>query len=153
MNVNAERRKGWLRQVREWAGPGSAAGEENRILDQDELLTLAQSRWATVGAHTVSHSPLSALSEEEQRNEIISSKQQLEQILDSEVSVFSYPFGKLTDYNSTSITICREAGFCKVAAAFPGQAYRWTDPYQIPRHVVFNWDLDTFAMRLKCLWI
>ena len=153
MKVSAERRMGWLRQVWEWAGQDRAVGEENRIMNQEELRILAQSRWATVGAHTVTHSPLSALSEEEQRSEIFSSKQQLERLLGREMTVFSYPFGKKADYDQKSIEICGEAGFLKVAAAFPGQAYSWTDPYQIPRHVVFNWDVKYFATRLKCLWI
>jgi peptidoglycan/xylan/chitin deacetylase (PgdA/CDA1 family) len=153
MEVNAERRMGWFKQIREWAGQSSADGKENRILNQKELRILAQSRWATIGAHTVTHSPLSALSEEEQRDEIFSSKKQLEKLLGREITVFSYPFGKKTDYDQRSIRICGEAGFFRVAAAFPGQAYSWTDPYQIPRHVVFNWDVNYLATRLKGLWI
>lgn len=153
MSINAEQRSEWLSRIREWAGLGRPTGGANRIVNQGELNTLARSEWVTIGAHTVTHSPLSVLSEEEQRHEIISSKKQMEKLLGREITVFSYPFGKRSDYDSTSVRICREAGFLKAAAAFPGQAYRWTDPYQIPRHVVFNWDLDTFTMRLKCLWI
>jgi len=153
MKINAERRSGWLQQLREWAGQCGAAEEANRSLTRDELKSLAQNQWVTIGAHTVTHSRLSALSEEEQRYEIISSKQQLEKLLERELNVFSYPFGKRNDFDMTSVRICREAGFLKAAAAFPGEAHRWTDPYQIPRHFVYNWDLDTFTARLKCLWI
>jgi peptidoglycan/xylan/chitin deacetylase (PgdA/CDA1 family) len=127
--------------------------EANRSLTRDELKSLAGNQWVTIGAHTVTHSRLSALSEEEQRYEITLSKKQLEKLLEREIRVFSYPFGKRNDYDMTSVRICREAGFLKAAAAFPGEAHRWTDPYQIPRYFVYNWDLATFAARLKCLWV
>jgi len=153
MKINAKQRTGWLKQLREWAGQDWAVEAANRSLTEDELKSLAQNQWVTIGAHTVTHSRLSALSEEEQRYEIVSSKQRLEKLLERELNVFSYPFGKRNDYDMTSVRICREAGFLKAAAAFPGEAHRWTDPYQIPRHFVYNWDLDTFAARLKCLWI
>jgi peptidoglycan/xylan/chitin deacetylase (PgdA/CDA1 family) len=153
LTINAERRKGWLTQIREWAGQESPTGETDRILNLDELKNLASNQLVTIGAHTVSHTPLSAMTEEEQRHEIIQSRDELEKFLGRKISVFSYPFGKKSDYNETSTRICLEAGFTKVAAAFPGQVYRWTDHYQIPRHTIYNWDLETFATRLKCLWI
>ena len=40
-------------------------------------------------------------------------------------------------------------GFTKAAANFPGQAHSWTDPYQIPRHLVRNWPLATFVTKLS----
>ena len=101
----------------------------------------------------MTHPRLSNLPEEEQRHEIVESKKQLEKLLGREVQVFAYPFGKKTDYNMTAARICREAGYNKAAAAFPGEAHRWTDPYQIPRHFVYNWDLDRFVYKLKRLWI
>lgn len=153
MKINNKQRTGWLKQLREWAGQEGTVERANRSLTQDELKALAQNQWVTIGAHTVTHSCLSALSEEEQRYEITSSKQQLEKLLGRKLNVFSYPFGKKNDYDMTSVRICREAGFLKAAAAFPGEAHRWTDPYQIPRHFVYNWDLDTFAARMKCLWV
>jgi peptidoglycan/xylan/chitin deacetylase (PgdA/CDA1 family) len=123
--------------------------EQNRSLSHAELITLANSCWATIGAHTATHTPLSILSEEQQREEIVSSKRTLETLLNKGVAVFSYPFGRKKDYNSASIRICREAGFKKSAANFPGQAHRWTDSYQIPRQLVRNWDAATFADAMK----
>jgi hypothetical protein len=48
--------------------------------------------------------------------------------------------------------LCREAGFDKVTANFPGQVHRWSDPLQLPRHLVRNWNLETFAAELKGFW-
>jgi peptidoglycan/xylan/chitin deacetylase (PgdA/CDA1 family) len=151
--TDAERRTGWLKQVREWAGSDEAANETNRSLTYEELTALAKSRWVTIGAHTVTHPTLAFLTEDEQRHEIVSSRQQLEKLTGREIAVFSYPFGGKGDYDLKTCRICREAGFLKAAAAFPGEAHRWSDPYQIPRHAIPNWDLETFAARLKGLWI
>jgi peptidoglycan/xylan/chitin deacetylase (PgdA/CDA1 family) len=115
----------------------------------EELRRLAGNRWVTIGAHTVSHASLAALSEQEQLEEIFSSKQQLEMILGREINVFSYPFGTRKDFDRTSVRLAREAGFVRAAANFPGQAHRWTDAYQIPRQLVRNWDENTFAQNLQ----
>ena len=151
--VNAEQRMDWFGQIRAWGGAGSPAGQGNRPLKLDELRNFAKSKWVTIGSHTVTHSSLAVLSEEEQKYEIISSKVQLEKLLGREINVFSYPFGKRSDYDSTTIRICREAGYLKAATSFPGHCYRWTDRYQIPRHFIYNWDLDSFIVRVKSFWI
>jgi len=151
--IGAARREGWLEQLRAWAGIDRTGREANRLLTPEELQALAASPWATVGAHTVTHTPLSVLPENEQRHEIVSSKQQLERLLGTEIKVFSYPFGGKDHYNRTSVRLCREARFQKAASNFPGQAHRWTDVYQIPRQLVRDWDVGTFAARMRSFWI
>jgi peptidoglycan/xylan/chitin deacetylase (PgdA/CDA1 family) len=146
--IEIERLEDWQGQLLTWAGqaPGAAL---NRALNWDELQVLAASPWTTIGAHTVSHAALSALDEEQQRQEIFASKETLEKQLGTRIDVFSYPFGNRKHYNRTSIALCREAGFVKAAANFPGQVHRWTDLYQLPRRVVRNWDLSAFASNMK----
>jgi peptidoglycan/xylan/chitin deacetylase (PgdA/CDA1 family) len=118
----------------------------------DELRSLAESRWVTIGAHTVSHSRLSSLSPAAQAEEILASKRQLEVWLDREIRVFSYPFGRRCDYTKGTVAFCREAGFTKAAANFAGQVHVWTDPCQVPRHLVRNWPLEAFAAKLRGFW-
>jgi len=149
-----QRREDWLEQLRRWAQLREAAvAEIHRLLTEEELRQLAGSRWATIGAHTVTHSRLSCLGREEQQQEIVGSKTHLESMLGKEVSVFSYPFGTKDDYTDESVDLCREAGFVKAAATFPAQAHRWTDQYQIPRQVVRNWPVEIFAEKLKGFWL
>jgi len=150
--VEGERRELWLEQLRKWAGRGMSAQSPHRSLSREELRRLAESPWSTIGAHTVTHSALSSLSEEQQRHEILTSRREIETITGTEVTTFSYPFGRKADYNRTSIRLCRDAGFSKVAANFPGPVHRWTDPFQLPRHLVRNWDADTFAAHLESFW-
>lgn len=146
------RREDWLLQLRHWAEADETGRTTQRAMSKEELRCLAGSRWVTIGAHTVTHTPLSVLSEEHQRHEITASKQDLEKIIGREITTFSYPFGSKKDYNRLSIEICRQAGFVKAASNFPGQAHRWTDPFQLPRHLVRNWGIDTFADKVKDFW-
>jgi len=147
------RREAWLDQLRSWAGSGPEGREINRPLSHDELRLLGQSHWATVGAHTVNHAPLSSLSPEEQKYEIVTSRRYLEEFLQQKITVFSYPFGRKDDYTTASIEICKGEGFKRVAANFPGQAHRWTDSFQIPRQLVRNWDKITFAAHMESFWL
>jgi peptidoglycan/xylan/chitin deacetylase (PgdA/CDA1 family) len=151
-DTDPEQRNNGLAQLRGWAHSGPLPDDAHRVMTVDELRLLAKSSCATIGAHTVTHSRLSSLSKEAQQEEIMTSKKQLETWLGRDISTFSYPFGRRSDYTSQSIALCREAGFSKVAANFPGQAHRWTDPYQIPRHLVRNWPLATFTGKLQEFW-
>lgn len=150
--IGPQRREDWLEQLRAWAGVDRAGRVSNRPLTPDEMRTLGASPWATIGAHGVTHTALSTLSEKEQWEEIISSKARIEDLLGSGIRIFSYPYGNKTHFNGTTIRLCRQAGFWKVAANFPGQAHRWTGHYKIPRHVVRDWSAETFSARLEDFW-
>jgi hypothetical protein len=66
--------------------------------------------------------------------------------------VFSYPFGGRRQYDGTTRRLCREAGFRRAVTTLPGQVHRWTDPLQLPRQLVRNWDAATFAAQLESFW-
>ncbi len=151
-NSDAEHRNVWLNQLRDWAQCEEKIAGTHRAMTLDELRRLAASRWATIGSHTVTHTQLSSLTPDAQREEIATSKRQLEEWLGQEITVFSYPFGKRRHYTKESVTLCREAGFTKAAANFPGQAHWWTDPYRIPRHLVRNWPAEIFIGKLRGFW-
>jgi peptidoglycan/xylan/chitin deacetylase (PgdA/CDA1 family) len=151
-DADAEHRNNRLVQLRRWAQTEEETSDTHRAMSVEELQLLAASRWVTIGAHTVSHTRLSCLSREAQREEVSASKRQLEAWLGREISTFSYPFGRRSDYTQQSIALCREAEFIKAAANFPGQAHRWCDPFQIPRHLVRNWPVDVFANKLGGFW-
>ena len=151
-DADPERRNNWLVQLRHWAQTGEGAADTNRAMTVDELRLLAGSSRVTIGAHTVTHTRLSSLSPAAQREEIAASKRELEAWIGREISTFSYPFGRRSDYTQQSIALCRQTGFSKASANFPGQAHRWTDPYQIPRHLIRNWQVEEFAEKLRGFW-
>jgi len=145
-------RNEWHVQLRRWAGAEPAPDGIHRSMTPEDLCLLANSSLATIGAHTVSHTQLAALSAAEQEEEIVGSKRQLESWLGREIVLFSYPFGRRCDYTSETLALCRDAGFTRAAANFPGQAHYWTDPYQIPRHLVRDWPVELFAEKLRGFW-
>lgn len=148
-DLTPSRREGWLSLLREWAGLGRTGRSTHRALSLEQLQRLASSKWAAVGAHTVTHPRLSSLTAEEQRREILQSRERLETLVGKPITSFSYPFGGRGDYDEATLRICRKAGFRRVAANFPGQAHRWSDPLQIPRQLVRNWPLDRFKSELR----
>ncbi|MEJ2491156.1 MAG: polysaccharide deacetylase family protein [Desulfuromonadales bacterium] len=150
--IDGDRQEAWLDQLEDWAGPGRVPTERHRLMNRTELQQLAASPRATIGAHSVSHAALAALTAARQREEIFSSKAQLEEITGQEIDLFSYPFGRKSEYNRVTLALCKEAGFRRAAANYPGQVHRWTDPLQLPRHLVRNWELKTFARELKGFW-
>lgn len=152
LNIGPQRRDDWLGQLRNWTGSGRAGREAYRALSREELHRLAASPLVTIGAHAATHTPLAVLSEAEQRREIVASRGELEELLGRQVTVFSYPFGGKGQYDGTTRRLCREAGFRRAVTTFPGQVHRWTDPLQLPRQLVRNWDGKTFAARMERFW-
>jgi peptidoglycan/xylan/chitin deacetylase (PgdA/CDA1 family) len=61
-----------------------------------------------IGAHTLNHVSLTALSENEARREIEDSKRQLEDLLGKPCSVFCFPGGR---YRDVHLRMVRDAGF------------------------------------------
>jgi len=152
LTIDATRREGWFEQLRRWKGEGRSTRENYRSLDHEELRTLAGSPWVTIGAHGVTHTPLAVLAEAEQRREIVASKHQLVELVGREIATFAYPFGGHRQFNATTRRLCRETGLRKAVTTLPGQVHRWTDPLQLPRQLVRNWDAATFAARLEGFW-
>lgn len=123
----------------------------HRYMTEAELKKLAESRYITIGGHTVTHSRLSALSCEKQREEIEESIRFLEKTMNKKITTFSYPFGGKADYNADSVAIVREMAL-KTASNFPGRVYRNTSLYELPRKIVRNWDWTTFPVMFQPFW-
>ena len=132
-----------------WAGARSASREPYRVLRSDEIRNLAAGGLVDVGAHTVAHPVLSALPPPEQQAEVQQSKASLEEILNSPVSSFAYPYGTRSDYTAETVSIVREAGYDHACSNFEGLVRQGTDPWQLPRFLVRDWDGDEFACRLR----
>jgi peptidoglycan/xylan/chitin deacetylase (PgdA/CDA1 family) len=152
LKIPPQRRDTWLDQLRFWAGSDRMGRDAYRALTPAELCVLSASPLVTLGAHGVTHTPLAVLSEEEQREELAQSKHRLEVLSGRDVTVFAYPFGRREDYSRTTCRLCRETGFRRAVTTLPGQVHRWTDPLQIPRQLVRDWDARTFAARLERFW-
>ena len=138
-----------LDELLTWSGAEPAVRPTQRPLTFEEVVVLAQGGLIEVGAHTMTHPLLSALPEASQREEILESKFRLEEILNRQVTSFSYPYGSMSAYTAETVSLVREAGFSCACSAFAGVVERSTDSFELPRVWVRDWERDRFAKRLS----
>jgi methionyl-tRNA formyltransferase len=86
-----------------------------------------------VGAHTVNHVDLGQCGTEVARREIFASRAQLEEIANSPVSLFSFPFGTPRNITPQAVELVREAGYDALFSAHGGVVNERTDVWDIPR--------------------
>jgi peptidoglycan/xylan/chitin deacetylase (PgdA/CDA1 family) len=117
-----------------------------RVLTDAELHHLAASDLVRIGAHTVTHPPLSQLNPSRQREEIAGSRRALESLLGRPVTSFSYPFG---DRAPGTAALVREAGYVCACQSRNAVVWRRTDRFALPRFWVPNWDGPRFGRWLR----
>lgn len=139
-----ERRK-VLDDLLAWAESEPAVRASHRPLSPEEVLALRQGELIEVGSHTVSHPDLSILPVAAQRDEIQRSKARLEEVLGHAVRSFAYPYGFCT---SETVALVRTASFACACSGSGKEIWRNTDPFQLPRVMVHDWDGEEFARRL-----
>lgn len=150
--LSAADRRAALEQLSAWSGRSLAPPAADRPLMPEEVATLADDPLVEIGAHTVNHARLSSLSAAMQLREIRESKAQLEEVIAAPVSAFAYPHGSHNDYTPETVGLVRMSGFQCACSAVYAAVDRRTDPYQIPRIYVENWDGDEFA-RVVSRWL
>jgi peptidoglycan/xylan/chitin deacetylase (PgdA/CDA1 family) len=103
----------------------------------------------TVGAHTVTHPILAEVSDEQARDEMATSRAQLEKITGAPVRVFAYPNGRpIRDYRPQHAAMAREVGFEAAVSAAWGAARPGDDLFQIPRFTPWDRQNWRFGLRL-----
>jgi peptidoglycan/xylan/chitin deacetylase (PgdA/CDA1 family) len=134
-----------------WAMLGITPDDNSsgRSLTVDELIELAAGDLIDIGAHTVTHPVLAALSIPEQRVEIQKSKVHLEKILDRPVTSFAYPNGSSSQ---VTLEIVRESGFYCACASNGDLVRLESDCFQLPRHWIPDWNGKEFLGWLR-FWL
>lgn len=118
------------------------------MMTDEQVLELHQSGIA-IGAHTVSHPILCNLPANRAWEEIVGSKRYLERLLDSPVSMFAYPNGRVgEDYDETHVDQLRSAGFLGAVSTNPGVATPKADFFQLPRFTPWDRSPGRFCARL-----
>lgn len=128
---------------------GSAPPPDAGTLTAEDLLELAGSDMATIGAHTIDHVRLRDRSAREQQDSISGSKAQLEQAIGRPVSHFAYPFGHRSDFDDRTVEAVRSAAFDTASTTVPGSARPATDPYRLPRRLVMDWGRLRFRAQMQ----
>ncbi|MFQ5713585.1 MAG: polysaccharide deacetylase family protein [Candidatus Scalinduaceae bacterium] len=108
-----------------------------KTMSWDEVREMNKEPLIEFGCHTINHVILSQVSEDVCEREIVESKRKLEQELDREVDLFSYPEGRRGDFNMSVISTLKKAGF----QSSPTADWGWnkipnTDPFYLHRIMV-----------------
>ena len=102
----------------------------------------------TFGAHTVTHPILTRMPLAEAMEEIVASKQTIEQHLHTPVRLFAYPNGNQDDFSEPLKQGLREAGFLCAVTTLWGTNDRQTDPFALRRMGIWDTDQRLAALRL-----
>ena len=149
LSLDVEDQKDAMNTIRNWAGISSAAQPTIRAMDHTELLRLVEGGLVEVGAHTRHHPMLPKLSYEKQKQEITSSKHDLEAVLGRPVLGFAYPNGRAT---AEARQIVQEAGFTYACTSLQDVVRPGADLYSLTRFWQQDVDGDKFISGLN-LWM
>jgi peptidoglycan/xylan/chitin deacetylase (PgdA/CDA1 family) len=141
-----------LEQLRAFRGVEPACRPTHRTITREDVAGLAGDPLIEIGSHTVTHPLLSSQPDLLQRQEIEGSKRSLEELLGKPTLSFAYPNGGAADFNATSVSLVREAGYGRACAAYGGVIRSSTDQFRLPRFDVPDCDGEGFARRLKRLF-
>lgn len=99
-----------------------------------------------IGSHTINHIRLNEITTEDKlRNEILGSKQILEEKLQQPIRTFSYPWGK---YHDLAKKMVREAGYQLAVTMNSGIVKTGSDMYALPRFEVCSLHIAKFGFQL-----
>jgi peptidoglycan/xylan/chitin deacetylase (PgdA/CDA1 family) len=113
-------------------------------LPSDLMMSRSQVRQLTVagmevGAHTVHHPILRTLSDQDARDEIVASREELQSITGTPITGFAYPNGRpVQDFTERDRDLVEALGFDHAVSTVRGCGHAGSDIYQVPRFT--PWD-------------
>jgi peptidoglycan/xylan/chitin deacetylase (PgdA/CDA1 family) len=122
-----------LREVHEAAGTGQAAFDRRTMMNWEEIRELHRAGMS-IGAHTVSHFNLPSLDTSDVAREVIASKKELEDKLETEIRHFAYPNGRTDRHCDARVAkIVAMAGFHSAVTSLAGPVSSRYSEYCVPR--------------------
>ena len=134
-----------LIEIAEQLGFSPAVCPEHRMMTPQDLGRLAASGLVDVGGHTITHSMLSGLPQDEQRHEVGRGRRWLQEVTGQPVGSFAYPFGEWSAFDRTSVKAVRDAGYERACTTRVGLVYPGMSRFRIPQFMVMDWDDGEFA--------
>jgi peptidoglycan/xylan/chitin deacetylase (PgdA/CDA1 family) len=96
---------------------------DNLCLSWSEVISLSNDPLVTIGCHTLNHYPLKNLNPSEARQEIIQSKNALENKIMKPVKHFAFPFGSKKEAGARDYDIAASAGFDTIVTTVHGHVH------------------------------
>ena len=135
-----------LDELLAWSASAPVSHPMHRPVSAEELVVLGKGELIEIGSHTVTHSFLSRLPAVLQEDELRKSRSCLEEIIGSGVSSLSYPHGA---YSRETAALAAKAGYTCACSTHAQPVRAHTEPFELPRMTVQDWDGDEFARRLS----
>jgi len=129
-------REAFLATIRQaLAVPSSVPLEEAvQPLTWAQVREMAESGWASFGAHTMHHPILANLSDPaEVHREVTECRTVLEQHLGHPIRIFAYPVGKPEHIGEVGLKSVRDAGYAWAVTTLYGSNTSQSDPHQLRR--------------------
>ena len=146
LSLDVEDQNHAMRLIRSWSKVSSHEISTPRAMSEEELLQLVDGGLIELGAHTRHHPMLPQLSVERQREEIQSSKKDLEMLLGKKIMGFSYPNGRAT---VDAKRLVREMDFTYACTSLHDVVRLGSDLYELTRFWQQNVDGERFVKRLN----
>jgi peptidoglycan/xylan/chitin deacetylase (PgdA/CDA1 family) len=146
LSLDVEDQNRAMEIIRSWSKVLSGEIPTARAMNQDELLRLVDGGLIELGAHTSHHPMLPQLSVERQKEEIQSSKRDLEALLNEKIAGFSYPNGRATVHAKRLV---RETGFTYACTSLHDVIRPGSDLYELTRFWQQDVDGDSFVKGLN----
>ncbi len=113
------------------------------LLDWEEIREMAN-KGIDFGAHSMTHEVLTKLSLEEARREIVKSKSAIQEHLNQDVTIFSYPYG-IANKETKAVVQAEFQGACGTYMDFVSMH---SDIYELPRIDMYYFSNNNF---FKCI--
>ena len=146
LSLDVEDQNDAMDLIRSWSEGSFPGISTPRAMSQEELLRLVDGGLIELGAHTRHHVMLPQLALERQREEIQSSKRDLEVLLSEKIAGFSYPNGRAT---VDAKRFVREMGFSYACTSLHDVIRPGSDVYELTRFWQQDVDEERFVERLS----
>ncbi len=117
-------------------GAGPAELDSEHAITWEMLESLRDDPLVEIGAHTVSHPRISALSEPEARSELYGCRSRLQTRLGIDCDHFAFPYGRSGDCGEREFALANEVGFTSAATTRKGLLLPGQDAFSIPRNTI-----------------
>ncbi len=126
-------------------GEDPEALRREHAITWDMLRALRDESLVEIGAHTVSHPRVTALSPDRALAEMRGSRERLEEMLGRPVRHFAFPYGRRGDCGERDFALAEAAGFRSAATTSKGLIRPGADPFRLPRNTL-NGEHRSFAL-------
>ena len=104
-----------------------------------------------LGAHTKNHVDLGVVGGQEAEDEIVGSRDRLEEETGASITTFSYPYGREHQITEENRERVKAAGFSSCLAAFGGIVSPRSNPFRICRIPISQWHVSPAHFGLELL--